>query len=386
MLTVTTGCSAAELARTITEQFTPRIHRHLLADHLLAGVPLDLDRLSSSCPQRVPRNLPSLTAAVCTRNGSARIAECLEALTRLRYPAGALDILVIDNAPIDDATERVVRGYPSVRYIIEPRAGLNWARNRAVLEARGDVVAFTDDDASVDEWWGDAIARMFASEPDADAVTGLVVPDEIDVDAQRLFERYGGFGRGCDRRYYRVDSVVGEHTARRHGGSGKFGTGANMAFRRSFFDRGGLFDPALDVGTATNGGGDLDMFFRALKHGGMLVYEPAAIVRHRHRRTYGELRTQITNNGIGFYSYLVRTAREYPEERSSVVRLGAWWLWWWNLRRLARPAGVPRDLVVAELLGSLAGLRRYPRAKAQAASVLRTLGPQTPHASTANGA
>jgi hypothetical protein len=136
-----------------------------------------------------------------------------------------------------------------------------------------------------------------------------------------------------------------------------------MAFRREFFDLHGEFDPALDVGTVTNGGGDLEMFFRVLKEGHALVYEPRAIVRHRHRREYDQLRTQIENNGIGFYSYLTRSARAYPDERSDFARFGAWWGWHWNVRRFLRSlAGlerVPRDLVVAEIGGSLKGLRRY---------------------------
>jgi GT2 family glycosyltransferase len=212
----------------------------------------------------------------------------------------------------------------------------------------------------------DSISRIFAFEPDVDAVTGLVVADEIDVESQRLFEDYGGFGRGFDRQYFRVDTVSRERAARRHGGAGKLGTGANMAFRRDVFDRIGQFDPALDVGTPTNGGGDLEMFFRVLKSGGTLVYEPSAIVRHRHRRSYEGLRTQLTNNGIGFYSYLVRSARHHRDERGALLKLGAWWLWRWNLRRLVRalvrPSFFPRDLVLAELRGSIVGLRRYPQA------------------------
>jgi hypothetical protein len=136
-----------------------------------------------------------------------------------------------------------------------------------------------------------------------------------------------------------------------------------MAFRARVFAEHGGFDPYLDVGTPANGGGDLEMFFRVLKHGHALVYEPAALVRHRHRRTYAELRAQIANNGVGFFAYLARTARAYPGERAEVVRLGAWWLWWWNLRRLAVAAigrgAVPLDLVVAELRGSISGLSRY---------------------------
>jgi GT2 family glycosyltransferase len=208
------------------------------------------------------------------------------------------------------------------------------------------------------------------------------VPYELETEAQILFERYGGFARGFKRNWYRVDCGSDGRAATHHGGAGKFGTGANMAYRRSLFDRIGYFDPALDVGTATNGGGDLEMFFRVLKAGYVLVYEPRAVVRHRHRREYAQLRTQITNNGIGFYSYLVRSALAYPDERFTLLRLGLWWLWWWNIRRLlisfVRPGRFPRDLILAELRGSFTGLGRYQQARCTAGKITATFGPLTP--------
>ena len=359
----TSGCSARELSELIAERFSERIQRHLVADALAdhAG-PADSPR--TECPQRPAFDRPRVTVAVCTRNGADRLSPCLDSLVALAYPPDLLDLLVIDNAPQDDATRRLVAfRYPSIRYVVEPRPGLDHARNRAIAQATGEIVAFTDDDVSVDAGWIEAIVRVFVDEPDVEAVTGLIVADEIDVEPQRLFETYGGFGRGFDRQYHRVDTVSREKAARRHAGAGRFGAGASMAFRRHVFDRIGVFDPALDVGTPTNGGGDLEMFFRVLKEGGTLVYEPAAIVRHRHRRTYAQLRTQLANNGIGFYSHLVRSAREYPDERGAIVRLGVWWFAWWNLRRLARaavrPSAFPRDLVLAEIAGSIKGLSRY---------------------------
>jgi hypothetical protein len=202
------------------------------------------------------------------------------------------------------------------------------------------------------------------------AVTGLVVPLELETEAQLLFEQYGGFGRGFRRTWHRA----GAHDAS-HVGAGRYGTGANMAFRRTLFDRVGRFDPALDVGTATNGGGDLEMFFRTLEEGFVLVYEPSAIVRHRHRRDRDQLRTQLTNNGIGFYSHVVRSALAYPGRRKAIVRYGLRWFLWWSVRRyllsFVRPGGFPRDLVLAELGGSLAGLGRYPLARRRAASIAR---------------
>ena len=341
------GCEPAELARLAVKQHGWAITKRMAAADIHAETP------------RCGR--PMVTVAVCTRNRAEQLAGCLQALDALDYPAELLDILVVDNAPADDSTRRLVERYPRMRYACEPAGGLDRARNRAAREARGEIVAYTDDDVIVDPGWVTALARALAEEPHAMCVTGLVVPDELDTPAQVLFEQYGGFGRGFDRQVYRVPP--GRSAARLYGGTGRFGTGANMAFRRQFFDTAGLFDPALDVGTPANGGGDLEMFFRVLKAGHALVYEPSAIVRHRHRRDYAELKTQITNNGIGFYAYLVRTARAYPDERRAVIGLGVWWLWWWSVRRLlraiVRPRAFPIDLIAAELKGSFVGLRRY---------------------------
>ena len=325
--------------------------------------------------RRSARELP-VTVAVCTRNGASRLPQCLDALEAIEYPRHLLDLVVVDNAPADDATRALVHQYSRIRYLRERRPGLDWARNRAALESRADIIAYTDDDVSVAPGWVKAIVDAFVEEPHAMCVTGLVVPDEIDTPAQLLFEQYGGFGRGFDRQVFRV--VTGESAARRFGGTGRFGTGANMAFRRHFFAEAGLFDPALDVGTPANGGGDLEMFFRVLNSGHALVYEPAAIVRHRHRREYDELRTQITNNGIGFYAYLVRIAQVYPEHRAAAARLGLWWMWWWNVRRLARSlfrrSAFPIDLVFAEIKGSFVGLKRYAAARRHASAVVNQFG------------
>ena len=361
------GCVDLEsLRRCLIRDYRARF-ASLAAERAIAGqvLPstLDVDELLWHSTSNSPASTPTVTVAVCTRDKPADLERCLTALLALDY--SGLDILVIDNAPSSDAAAMLVAGrFPMVRYVREPRPGLDWARNRAVLECRGEVLAFTDDDVVVDREWIAALARIFAADPGVMAVTGLVVPYELETDSQRMFEEYGGFGRGFTRRWYRAP--LNGPVARLHGGTGKFGTGANMAFRRRVFDEIGGFDPALDVGTHTNGGGDLEMFFRVLKAGHTLVYEPAALVRHRHRRSLDELKTQITNNGVGFFSYLVRTARAYPDEKKAVVRLGSWWLWWWNVRRLlrsfVRTERVPRSFILAELKGSIAGLRRYSMA------------------------
>jgi glycosyltransferase involved in cell wall biosynthesis len=371
-LPVTDGsCSATTVRRTIADRLAWPIISHLLDDYLAEesrasrASMADLLRLPHPTPDV---SLPSVTVAVCTRDRVSDLERCLESLQALDYPN--IDILVVDNAPSDDTTESLVRGtFPQVRYAREMRPGLDWARNRAIVECRGDILAYTDDDVVVDAGWVQAFASVFAEDPNVMAVTGLVIPLELESEAQVLFERSGGFGRGFERKWHQVIRREADgHPGRlAHHGAGQFGTGANMAFRRVVFNRVGPFDPALDVGTVTNGGGDLEIFFRILQEGHILVYEPNAMVRHRHRRDRSELRAQLANNGTGLYSYFVRSAQAYPGERKAFLRLGLWWFWRRNVRRLMgsfwRPGGLPRDLILAELRGSLSGLGQYPKAK-----------------------
>jgi len=243
-------CRAVDVRTEALKNLGWEVIRHLMSDRIAAGVPpdgwsvLDLPRVDHEPPVRAR---PSVTVAVCTRDRPADVATCLQSLRRLEPKP--LEVLVIDNAPRSDATERMLREqFPWVRYIKEPRPGLDWARNRAVIEADGDVIAFTDDDCVADPSWVGAIATAFATDPNVMAVTGLVEPFELETEAQQIFERTGGFGRGYQRQWYSVDRQRG--LPWEYCGAGRFGTGANMAYRRKVFEAVGLFDPALDVGTA----------------------------------------------------------------------------------------------------------------------------------------
>lgn len=317
---------------------------------------------------------PSLTVAVCTRDRADDLAQSLDALVRLDYPD--LDLVVVDNAPSTGATERLVRGrYPSIRYVTEPRPGLNWARARAVREARGEVIAFTDDDAVVESGWARALASAFALGGDGVmAAGGVTVPSELETDAQVYFERYGGFAPGFRRKVLRGAPNWGARGVWHYVPMAQHFSGANMAFRRRVFDEVGTFDPALDVGTPTNGGGDQEMFFRVLNAGYAAVYEPRALARHRHRREYAQLRRQISGWGTGSYALLTRIVVTSPEA-SWVVGLVAARGLWHQLHRIAtslvRPPGFPRSLMFTELRGALLGPLCYWRARRQAEATAR---------------
>jgi O-antigen biosynthesis protein len=382
-------CTAQTLSKLILEQHSWTIVCQLAKNGLLATQrpeELRLEELVEIAPAPYHGEWPLVTVAVCTRDRPDDMKLCLEALSRLDYPH--LDILVVDNAPQTEATKELVETYhPQVRYVREPRPGLDWARNRAILEAKGEIIAYTDDDVIVDPGWVKALAQVFAENAEVMAVTGLVVPYELETEAQLLFETYGGFGRGFEQKWYQFDVSQPYKAATLYGTAGMFGTGANMAYRRRLFNQIGSFDPALDVGTVTNGGGDIEMFFRLLKEGHILVYEPNAMVRHRHRRDYEKLRSQIANNGVGLFAYFVRSGIAYPDERLAFLKLGISWFRWWLIPRLLNsfkyPQRFPKDLVWGEFWGSFIGLTRYQNAKRKAAELAQIFA-QEPQINTSS--
>jgi glycosyltransferase involved in cell wall biosynthesis len=140
-----------------------------------------------------------LTVAVCTRDRPNDLLHCLEALTRICNEHE--EILVIDSCSSGPDTHEVVKKFPSIRYVREERPGLDRARNRAIREARYDIVAFIDDDATPDPGWLSAL-RLNFHHPNVACVTGLTMPSELETNAQETFEDYSTFSRGFEHIIY----------------------------------------------------------------------------------------------------------------------------------------------------------------------------------------
>jgi glycosyltransferase involved in cell wall biosynthesis len=312
-----------------------------------------------------------VTIAVCTRDRPEMLRECLAAMKALERPVA--EVLVIDNASTDDRTRQVAEEFPFVRYVREPRRGLDWARNRALVEAGTPIIAFTDDDVLVHPGWVSGLLRAFGDEPEAAVVTGLVIPAELATPAQVQFEGRGGFRRGFRRRRFKGWTSTADVGSAKDVVLGAAGAGANVAIRRDVaLDLGG-FDVALDVGTPSGGGGDFEMFFRLTSAGHMLVYEPSAVVRHRHRPTMAELARQRRGDGTGNYSILLGAGPRYGQQvRREFLRLAVWWLFQRYARRVVCsvlwPQLWPPALVYPELRGVITAMsgRLYHRGVAQA--------------------
>jgi GT2 family glycosyltransferase len=347
-----------EAARSGT-QFTPEA----LAERILEEAGKQI--LSGKIYQQIRGSLPhppnaSVEIAICTHNRADQLARCLESLHRLGIPdaSSGAGVLVIDNAPHDDRALRAVNHFPGVRYCMEPKPGLDFARNRAVQESSAELLAFLDDDVVVDAYWFQALRDAWAANPDAAAVTGPILPLELETTAQIAFEKMGGFGRGFERiRFGAVSADSPTYPC----GAGMFGAGANMAFRRAVLQELGGFDDALDTGAPLPGGGDLDIFYRIVRAGYVLVREPSFVVYHQHRRDYRALRHQMWTWGLGSMAFLAKSWRTDPSARPKLKR---WVLWWisYQFSKILVPflrknrKSWPWDLVMAEIGGALAGL------------------------------
>jgi glycosyltransferase involved in cell wall biosynthesis len=296
------------------------------------------------------------TVAVCTRERPDDLRRCLAGLALM--PEDGQEIIVVDNCPSTGDTRRVADEFPRVRYVREDRPGLNAARNRALREARHDIVAFIDDDATPDPGWLRGHVRCF-TQPLVLCSTGLTMPIELETEAQEWFERQSTFSRGFES----VRFQLGTHSPLI---AGRVGAGVNMALRRSVLELVGEFDEALDAGTPTHSGGDHDMFSRIIARGYRIVYEPGALNWHRHRRTWEALRQALFGYGVGVYAAWTRSLLLDGELGVIAIALG--WFRHDQLPRLwrsllRRPGATPLDLVTAELRGCLAGPGAYLRSR-----------------------
>ncbi len=137
------------------------------------------DTASPDVPPRDAGPDRAWTVLVCTRDRSGLLAETLRALQRLDDPGVPYEVVVVDNGSCDRTPAVVQAAARSsvvpFRHVREPRGGLSVARNVGVAAARGEWIAFTDDDILVDADWLVALHRG-ASAHTADFLGGPVLP------------------------------------------------------------------------------------------------------------------------------------------------------------------------------------------------------------------
>jgi GT2 family glycosyltransferase len=321
--------------------------------------PLDWRMIERACealtmPPTPLASRSNISLVICTRDRPQDLDRCLASLpSQNRRPD---HVVVVDNASRTDETRRVTERH-GVVYVREDRAGLDVARNRGAAVSRGDIVAYADDDTVLHPHWLRWIEAAFDTK-EIWAVTGLVLPAELETEAQCLFEKVWSFGRGFQRRDFGPRFYS---DARKRGSlAWEVGAGANMAFRREVFDKIGGFDERLDVGAA-GCSGDSEFWNRVLHAGGVCRYEPSAVLYHFHCRTLEGLRAQIRGYMRGHVAALL-VQHERTGERGNLRRISRSLPTWYirqGLRRLAGRRTASTCLWLDEVRGCIEGIFYY---------------------------
>ena len=217
----------------------------------------------------------------------------------------AVEVLVIDQGTRPDpALEALATEHPSVRYRTVEEQGLSRARNLGANEARGEIVAFLDDDEVAEPGWLAAHVAALVQAGARTVVTGRVLPGEAEV-ADAVVP----------------SMVLGSEPARYHGRLDRdVLAGGNMAAWRSELVAAGGFDPRLGPGTAWPAAEDNDLGLRLLESGHTIAYVPTALVRHRAWRagaSYPRLRWRYGLGKGGFYAKHARLDGTYGLRRAS---------------------------------------------------------------------
>ncbi len=215
---------------------------------------------------------PFVSIIVCTTGLRPALTRCIELLAS--QDCRRFEIILVLNGPPDEDFARTVAHLP-VRLLNEPRRGVCHARNHAIPQAKGEILAFLDDDVSIDPNWLHEMVKGF-EDPAVGCVTGRVIPAGPLYLASERADRYYASERALslwtldasDPNWYQY--ILGEPV----------GFGCNMAFRKSFLENDSLFPGDLGAGSLIGGGDEFYMFVQVLKRGFRIRHVPAAAVTH----------------------------------------------------------------------------------------------------------
>jgi GT2 family glycosyltransferase len=308
--------------------------------------------------QESSTNLPDsvkVTINLATYDRPDDLRNCLHCLYA-QETKREIEIIVVDNHPESNLTPPVVDEFPGVKLVRETRQGLAYARNAGFVASTGEIIIATDDDVTVPPDWLEKLVKPFAR-ADVGVVTGNVLPLQLETPSQQFFEQYGGLGRGYDP--IEVDLNWFESSPRYAIPTWQLGATANAAFRAEILAHPhiGLMDEALGPGMPSGVGEDTYLFYKAIKAGYTLVYEPSAFVWHKHRSESSALRRQLYGYSKGHISYNLTTwlrDRDWRGVYQILVGLTTYHVYRivkWFLKKDTYPI----SLIVLEIWGNLAG-------------------------------
>ncbi|MEL6158189.1 MAG: glycosyltransferase [Cyanobacteria bacterium J06627_32] len=216
---------------------------------------------------------PLISAIICTHNREQYLGAAIDSL--LAQTIENYEIIVVDNASTD-GTAGIAKSrehHSNMRYIYEPKLGLSVARNCGAQAAKGEILAYLDDDAEASQGWLEALLAVFAQHEKVAIAGGkvtLIWPPNAQPPAwlsDDLSSGLGAYDLGNELVYIEQPSLTPR--------------GLNYAVRKSFLEAVGGFDPNLGrVGKNLLSNEEQQLTRMALDRGLQVAYVPAAIAAH----------------------------------------------------------------------------------------------------------
>ncbi len=237
---------------------------------------------------------PPLSIVIPTRNRPESAADCVSRV--LASEPGEFELILVDQSDGPETKNALASAVSDARfhYLQSTTRGAAAARNVGIEQARGDVIAFTDDDCRVAADWIRGIRQLFASKPEIDVMFGRVtVPPGPP----------GAWAPGF---------AASSNHQQRYGYPafpGGWGMSANLACRRAVLERTGGFDPLLGPGSPLKAAEDFDLFIRMRKAGLKIVNVEEVAVDHVGFREERELQTLICGYNFSTGATLMKHVR-----------------------------------------------------------------------------
>ena len=212
-----------------------------------------------------------VSIVVCTLGVRATLRDCIESLHCLH--CANYEVVLVLNGEHRQGVPEWLRQYPLV-VLCEPRLGVSCARNAALKVAKGNIVAFVDDDVTVHPEWIHELLKAFRGK-NVVCVLGRVKPLASSAIPAAYAAPY------LSERVHRSWSEEPGTEGIRNALAGKVpGFGCNMAFAREFLLNYSRFPEDLGAGSLVGSHDEPYMFVQVLRHGFRICYTPTAQVTH----------------------------------------------------------------------------------------------------------
>lgn len=219
-----------------------------------------------------------ISIIIPSKNRPILISKCVQSI--LQSNARKYDIIVVDQSTTKETIHCIKQLYDSRLHFVQHKvSGKSAALNNGISVAKGEILAFTDDDCIVSTEWLSQIHKSFAQHPDIAVIFGRTLPFQAQKHREQI----------CPCTFSsRTPKMITRPCVHYR----NIGFGNNMAIRKKFLDEVGGFKTWLGPGSIGSNAEDAEIALRILTKGHKILYNPKALIYHNKWLTPKEIQKQ----------------------------------------------------------------------------------------------